>query len=77
MPGGFPLQDTGPGMSEMFHDLQIEQEQDRMIRCHKPQFIRWTDWILDGDAVSYGGGSYNSPSACRWIIPGTGEQRWY
>lgn len=29
MPGGFPLQDEGPGMSEMFHDLAIEQEEER------------------------------------------------
>lgn len=71
---GFPLQDTGPGMSEMFHDLQVEQERerhrDRLIQCHKPQFIAWTDWILDGDAVTYGGGAHNSPSGCRWIVPG-------
>jgi len=46
----------------------VETETERLIRCHKPQFIRWTDWTLDGDAVTYGGGSYNSPSACRWII---------
>lgn len=26
---GFPLQDTGPGMSELFHDLMVEQEQER------------------------------------------------
>lgn len=35
----------------------------------KPQFIRWTDWILDGDAVSYG--NPNWPSACLWLVPGT------
>lgn len=34
----------------------------------KPRFIRWTDWILDGDAVTYG---YDWPSASRWIVPGT------
>lgn len=32
MPRGFPLQDTGPGMAEMFHDLQIEQEQERAAK---------------------------------------------
>lgn len=48
-----------------------ETELERLIRLYKPQFIRWTDWTLDGDAVTYGGGSYNSPSACRWIVPGT------
>lgn len=26
---GFPLQDEGPGMNELFHDLQVEQEQER------------------------------------------------
>lgn len=25
MSGGFPLQDTGPGMAELFHDLKTEQ----------------------------------------------------
>ncbi len=49
-----------------------ETEADRLVRIFKPQFISWTDWILDGDAVTYG---HNWPSACRWIIPGTGEQR--
>ena len=29
MPRGFPLQDTGPGMSKMFHDLTVEQEIER------------------------------------------------
>lgn len=29
MPRGFPLQDTGPGMNELFHDLQVEQEEHR------------------------------------------------
>jgi hypothetical protein len=24
---GFPMQDTGPGMNELFHDLQAEQAQ--------------------------------------------------
>jgi hypothetical protein len=24
---GFPLQDEGPGMNELFHDLQVEQEE--------------------------------------------------
>jgi hypothetical protein len=28
MSRGFPSQDTGPGMSEMFHDLQVEQEKE-------------------------------------------------
>ena len=26
---GFPQQDTGPGMSELFHDLQTEQEEQK------------------------------------------------
>lgn len=29
MPGGFPSQDTGPGMAELFHDLQVEQDEQR------------------------------------------------
>lgn len=37
MPGGFPLQDTGPGMSELFHDLQVEQEERKAAeRCKHP-----------------------------------------
>jgi hypothetical protein len=56
--------------------MPVETENERLIRMHKPQFIRWTDWILDGDAVTYsGGGGWQSPSACRWIVPRTGEQR--
>lgn len=50
--------------------IREERERDRLIACHKPQFIKWTDWVLDGDAVTYGGGAYKSPSACRWIVPG-------
>jgi hypothetical protein len=44
----------------------------------KPRFIPWTDWILDGDAVTYstaGYGSAESPSACLWLIPNTGHNR--
>ena len=26
MTRGFPLQDTGPGMNELFHDLKVDQE---------------------------------------------------
>jgi Pyruvate/2-oxoacid:ferredoxin oxidoreductase delta subunit len=29
MSRGFPLQDEGPGMKQMFHDLAIEQEEER------------------------------------------------
>lgn len=29
---GFPLQDEGPGMNELFHDLSVEQEQ-RFVNC--------------------------------------------
>lgn len=29
MPGGFPLQDDGPGMNALFHDLAVEQEEKR------------------------------------------------
>ena len=32
MPRGFPSQDTGPGMNEMSHDLQVEQEQERATK---------------------------------------------
>jgi len=44
-----------------------------MIRP-KPNFVRWTDWILDADAVVYstaGYGSSSSPSYCVWYVPGT------
>lgn len=30
MPKGFPLQDDGPGMKQMFHDLAVEQEEHRV-----------------------------------------------
>lgn len=52
-----------------------EQERDRLIEIHKPKFLRWTDWILDGDAVTYSGGGHGSASACRWLIPNTGHNR--
>lgn len=32
MPRCFPLQDTGPGMSELFHDLTVEQEKERAAK---------------------------------------------
>lgn len=32
MPRGFPLQDDGPGMKELFHDLAVEQEIERAAR---------------------------------------------
>jgi hypothetical protein len=35
MPRGFPLQDSGPGMNELFHDLQIEQELERAARRNR------------------------------------------
>ena len=31
---GFPSQDTGPGMSELFHDLAVQQEEDRQTIHH-------------------------------------------
>lgn len=35
MPRGFPLQDTGPGMNGLFHDLAVEQAEqaDREQNC--------------------------------------------
>lgn len=41
---GFPLQDEGPGMNELFHDLQIEQEERRAkLResCQHTNLRRW------------------------------------
>jgi hypothetical protein len=35
MSRGFPLQDDGPGMNELFHDLQVEQEQERAVRRNR------------------------------------------
>ena len=32
---GFPLQDEGPGMSELFHDLQVEQEERKAAACER------------------------------------------
>lgn len=42
MPSGFPLQDTGPGMNELFHDLAVEQDERKVFTagrcptCHSP-----------------------------------------
>jgi hypothetical protein len=61
-------------MNELFHDLQVEQEERKRPPEIKPQFLPWTAWILDADAVTYstaGYGSAESPSACRWYVPGT------
>jgi len=32
MSRGFPSQDPGPGMNELFHDLQVEQDQELASR---------------------------------------------
>lgn len=42
MPGGFPLQDTGPGMAEMFHDLGVEQSEDKLRRDLIAQLVSLT-----------------------------------
>lgn len=40
MARGFPLQDTGPGMNQMFHDLAAEEEArraaERCTHCDSP-----------------------------------------
>lgn len=33
MPRGFPLQDEGPGMKQMFHDLAVEQEEAKAAKA--------------------------------------------
>lgn len=46
---GFPLQDEGPGMNELFHDLQVEQEERRAKArercqhppCREPDYCGW------------------------------------
>jgi hypothetical protein len=45
---GFPLQDEGPGMNELFHDLQVEQEEQRAKAerckhppCREPEYCGW------------------------------------
>lgn len=48
MSRGFPLQDTGPGMNELFHDLQVEQEREKCL-CPSPSFCEeygkcWEKW---------------------------------
>lgn len=48
MPRGFPLQDAGPGMSELFHDLTIEQERAKMT----------TGYEQPGDPNFEGGAAY-------------------
>lgn len=60
MPGGFPLQDTGPGMGELFHDLQVEQEERRAKeRCQHPP-CRETDYC--GWAAYCGAEDFIGPS---------------
>jgi hypothetical protein len=48
---GFPLQDTGPGMNELFHDLQVEQEERRaakkMWQCPKCK-EHFYQYVIDG-----------------------------
>lgn len=45
MTRGFPSQDTGPGMGELFHDLQTEQAEERSIHPAK-------NYIAKGNAPS-------------------------
>jgi hypothetical protein len=40
MPRGFPPQDTGPGMNELFHDLTVEQEE---AKAAKKAAKEWRD----------------------------------
>lgn len=41
----------------------------------RPAYIRLTDWIREGDLVTYttgGRGDYfQGPSDCQWLVPGT------
>lgn len=39
MPRGFPLQDEGPGMKQMFHDLSVEQDEERSARRFLSRFV--------------------------------------
>jgi hypothetical protein len=57
---------------------KAEEKPNHELPVIKPRFLPWTDWILDGDAVTYstaGYGSAESPSACQWLIPNTGQNR--
>lgn len=65
MPRGFPLQDTGPGMNELFHDLAVEEERRKArewwVRApeHDKRFAHGDDYA--GDA---------------WRYAPTGEVKW-
>lgn len=58
---GFPLQDTGPGMSELFHDLAIEQEERKMSHSKGwigvdldgtlAFYVKWVNWDVIGSPV--------------------------
>ena len=72
MPRGFPRPDTGPGMSELFHDLTVEQEEQRAVerlaaavrkteRDHPLPRCRHGKALLDG-----GGEKLEPPCGCRF-----------
>lgn len=62
MPRGFPLQDTGPGMAELFHDLAVEQEKERALERggHRLNY----GWLLPGRKT------FKADCTCGWSSEG-------
>jgi hypothetical protein len=52
---GFPLQDTGPGMNELLHDLQVEEEEERRAKpkctCAQPHLRPWWWCAVHGEVT--------------------------
>lgn len=69
MPRGFPLQDTGPRMNELFHDLAVEQDERKVFAagrcptCHSPDPMRHPSMQPDGGEVQLCRDPWHSPIA--------------
>ena len=58
MPGGFPLQEQGPGMAEMFNDLAVEREEKREGDRHMAK-VATDEWFAAHDAYHKASDAYN------------------
>jgi hypothetical protein len=54
---GFPLQDEGPGMNEMFHDLAVAQEEERAMNAKKAVEAKaaWHIWVYGYGVFAFEG----------------------
>lgn len=67
MSRGFPLQDTGPGMNELFHDAAVEQEEERARRSGPWKCFFCGEVFADGVAA---GRHFGEPEGCDCPVPG-------